>query len=145
MAQAKSGDTVRVHYTGTLKDGTIFDSSRERDPLEIALGQNQVIPGFEKAVVGMSPGETCKTTIPCDEAYGPRRDGLVITVDRKQVPSEIQPEVGQHLTVTKDTGEDVPVVVSEVSDETVTLDANHPLAGKDLTFEIELVEVKAAS
>ncbi|HEV2148204.1 MAG TPA: peptidylprolyl isomerase [Longimicrobiaceae bacterium] len=140
MAQAKSGDTVRVHYTGRLDDGTVFDSSQGREPLEFTLGAQQVIPGFEQAVDGLSPGEERTVEIPADRAYGPRRDEMMLTVGRDQFPPEVQPEVGQQLQMSQ--GEQVAVVtVAEVSDTDVTLDANHPLAGKDLTFDVRLVDI----
>jgi peptidylprolyl isomerase len=141
MEQAQHGDTVRVHYTGKFDDGTAFDSSAQREPLEFTLGQGQIIPGFEKAVVGMQPGESKTETIPSEEAYGPRRDEMVIAVDRQQLPADLEPQVGQRLQVTQPDGNAVPVVVTEVNPSQVTLDANHPLAGKDLTFDITLVEI----
>lgn len=140
MEQARSGDTVRVHYTGKLEDGTVFDSSRGREPLEFTLGTGQVIPGFDEAVTGMAPGEEKSITIPADEAYGPRRDEMVVTVDRGQFPDNIQPQPGQQLQMVQD-GQTMVVTVRDVSDENVTLDANHPLAGKDLSFDLELVEI----
>ena len=141
MAQAKHGDTVDVSYTGKLHDGTVFDTSIERGPLRIKIGEEQVIPGFERAIVGMEPGE-CKTiTVPADEAYGPYRNELVALVDRAKFPETLQPEVGQELTVRQADGELFEVAVVEVSESSVVLDANHPLAGKDLTFDISLVEI----
>ena len=140
MAQAKSGDTVRVHYTGTLTDGTEFDSSRGREPLEFTLGAGQVVPGFEAAITGMRPGETKTVTIPAAEAYGDPRDELLLTVPRTQIPPNVQPRVGQRLQVGR--GEQAfPVVVHEVTDDHVVLDGNHPLAGQDLTFALELVGI----
>jgi peptidylprolyl isomerase len=141
MAHARAGDTVRVHYTGTLDDGTVFDSSTGREPLEFTLGEGQVIAGFEEAVKGMEVGETKASRIDADEAYGPRRDDLLLDVPREQIPSEIDLQVGQQLTLQQPNGQAVPVVVAELSDETVTLDANHPLAGEALTFELTLVEI----
>ena len=141
MATIKEGDTVKVHYTGTITDGTVFDSSREREPLEFKLGEGKLIPGFEKAVVGMNVGDTSKVTIPSDEAYGEKREDRVIDVDRGQIPPDIKPEVGQQLQIQQKDGGTIPVVITEVTDETVQLDANHPLAGQDLTFEIEVVDV----
>lgn len=138
---AKKGDQVKVHYTGTLKDGTVFDSSREREPLEFTLGEGKLIPGFENAVEGMNPGETRTQNIPSDEAYGPRLDELVLQVPKEQIPQDINPEVGQQLQIRQDDGRTAVVKVTDIGDDTVTLDANHPLAGKDLTFEIELLEV----
>lgn len=140
MAQAKNGDTVRVHYTGRLDDGTVFDSSRGREPLEFTLGAQQVIPGFEQAVDGLSPGEERTVEIPADRAYGARRDEMLLTVGRDQFPDEIQPEVGQQLQMSQD-GQVAVVTVAGVTDSDVTLDANHPLAGKDLTFDVQLVEI----
>jgi peptidylprolyl isomerase len=141
LATIKEGDTVKVHYTGTIADGTVFDSSREREPLEFTIGQGQLIPGFEKAVVGMNVGDTNKVTIPSGEAYGDKKDDMVIDVDRGQIPPDIKPEVGQQLQIQQKDGGAIPVVITEVTDETVQLDANHPLAGQDLTFEIEVVDV----
>ena len=141
-AQAKNGDTVQVNYTGKLADGTVFDSSVGREPLEFTLGAGQVIPGFEKAVFGMKVGEKKTVTIPVDEAYGPRRDDLVGELPREKLPSGLTPEVGQQLVMTRPDGAKVIVTITSVSDNTVMIDANHPLAGKDLTFEIELVKIK---
>lgn len=142
MSEAKQFDTVRVHYTGRLDDGSIFDSSRGREPIEFTIGGGQVIPGFEQAVVGMNPGEEKTVRIPSDEAYGPYRDEMVLTVQRDQFPPDIDPQVGQALQVQQSTGESLIVTVSEVSETAVKLDANHPLAGQDLTFDIELVEIR---
>ena len=141
MSEAKNGDSVKIHYTGTLDDGSVFDSSAGRDPLEFTLGSGQVIPGFEEAVLGMKTGESKKVTIPMDKAYGPRNEAMVIQAPRDQVPPEINPEVGQQLQMSGPDGQMVIVRVIEVTDDVVTLDANPPLAGKDLTFEIELVEI----
>ena len=140
MAQARSGDTVRVHYTGRLEDGSVFDSSEGREPLEFVLGAQQVIPGFEEAVDGLSPGEERSVSIPADRAYGARREEMVLTVGRDQFPDEIQPEVGQQLQMSQD-GQVAIVTITGVSDADVTLDANHPLAGKDLLFDVQLVEI----
>jgi len=140
MAEAKQGDTVRVHYTGTLGDGTVFDSSREREPLEFNLGTGQVIPGFDQALTGMKPGESKKVTIPADQAYGPYRDELVLVVDRAEFPAEIAPTLGDQFELSQD-GQSFVVNVTDVNDDSVTLDANHPLAGEDLTFELQLVEI----
>ncbi len=141
MVQAKPGDTVKIHYTGKLDDGTVFDSSVNREPLEFTLSGGQVIPGFDQAVVGMSPGETKTQKIPMDQAYGPYREEMVVELSREQMPPDMQPEIGQQLQIQQPDGQSVPVMVTEVTDETVTLDANHPLAGEDLTFEIELVDI----
>ena len=141
MAQAKNGDTVRVHYTGTLEDGTVFDSSSGRDPLEFTLGTGGVIPGFENAVVGMNPGDKISTTIPAQDAYGPRMEEMVLVVPKDQLPEGFDPQVGQQLGLQHPSGEMIPVTITNVTDDQVTLDANHPLAGQDLTFAIELVEI----
>ncbi len=141
MATIKKGDTVKVHYTGTIADGTVFDTSKEREPLEFTLGEGKLIPGFEKAVEGMDVGDSSKVTIPSDEAYGEKKDDMVIDVERSQIPPDIQPEVGQQLQIQQKDGGAIPVVITDVTEETVKLDANHPLAGEDLTFDIEVVEV----
>lgn len=149
MAQAKSGDKVKVHYTGRLEDGTVFDSSEcaddncgcETGPLEFTIGEGQVIPGFERAVEGMSIGETKTVNIPVADAYGTRQDELVAQVPRSDLPQGMSPEVGQQLEVTQEDGSSFPVLVIEVTDDSITLDANHPLAGKDLTFDLKLVAI----
>ncbi len=141
MTQAKSGDTVRIHYTGTLDDGTQFDSSAGRDPLEFALGGGQVIPGFDNAVDGMAVGDSKTVTIPAEEAYGERHEQLVQQVSRSALPDEITPEVGMQLQSQSPEGQVMMLVVTEVEDESITVDANHPLAGQALTFDIELVEI----
>jgi peptidylprolyl isomerase len=142
-AVAKNGDTVQVNYTGKLADGTVFDSSVGRDPLEFTLGKEEMIPGFEKAVLGMKVGEKKTVTIPSDEAYGPHLDDMVIKVSRDRIHSDNEPAVGQVLTSTAANGQEIRFTIIAISDNgTVTLDANHPLAGKDLTFDIELVTIK---
>lgn len=159
MLLAKNGDRVRVHYTGTLEDGTIFDSSEATqqegcgcsssgcgsdcgcDPLEFVIGEGNVIPGFEKAVIGLAAGSSTKVTIPCDEAYGPRHDQMVAVVNRSELGDGVEPIEGQHLEVVLQDGSSMPVLITEVTDSTITIDANHPLAGRDLTFEIRLVEI----
>jgi len=138
---ASDGNTVKVHYTGKLDDGTIFDTSVEREPLEFTIGAGQMIPGFEGAVRGMQVGESKTVTIPAEEAYGPRRDDLVIVVEREQLPADLDPKVDQQLQMQQPDGGTAVVIVTDVSEETITIDANHPLAGKDLLFEIELVEI----
>jgi peptidylprolyl isomerase len=136
QAQVKTGDTVKVHYTGKLADGTVFDSSVGSEPYEFTLGQGQTISGFEQAVVGMKVGDTKTVTIPIDEAYGPRRDDLIVEVGRDKLSPDINPEVGMQLQ-----GSQGVVTIIKVSETTITIDANHPLAGQDLTFDIELVEI----
>jgi len=142
MTQAAEGSTVLLHYTGTLEDGTEFDSSRGGEPLKFTVGRGEVISGFEEAVFGMTPGETKTFTIPADEAYGQRRDDLVMQVAQNQFPPEITFEVGQQYPVEVAEEQVILVTVIGLDDETVTLDANHPLAGKDLTFSVELVAVE---
>lgn len=138
---ANEGDTVKVHYTGTLNDGTVFDSSIGRDPLQFTLGEGQMIPGFEQAVLGMKLGEAKTITIPVDQAYGPYYEELVWVVDRDQLPAGIEPEVGQRLQTSQANGQSMIVTIIEVSETNVTIDANHQLAGEDLTFAIQLVEI----
>lgn len=140
MPQAKAGDTVRIHYTGTLQDGSVFDSSEGREPLVFTIGEQQVIPGFESAVTGMEVGATKTVTIPADEAYGPRREDMMLAIPRDQVPPHINPEVGEQLQVGQG-GEQFLVTVASVDEREVVLDGNHPLAGKDLTFALELVAI----
>lgn len=141
MKQAKSGDTVKVHYTGTLNDGSQFDTSVGRDPLELTLGSGQVIPGFENALEGMVEGDTKTVTIPADQAYGPRIDAAVQTIPRSAIPEHIELQVGLQLQAMAEGGQPVMVTVVDLSDENVSLDANHPLAGEDLTFHLEMVAV----
>ncbi|MGI8500781.1 MAG: FKBP-type peptidyl-prolyl cis-trans isomerase [Hassallia sp.] len=143
MAQAKNGDTVMVHYTGKLTDGTVFDSSTERDPLQFTIGAGEIIPGFEEAVMGMNTGESKTTKIPVEEAYGSHRPEMVVEVERDQMPPEMEPEVGQQMQIQQPSGQIIPVTITNISDSTVTLDANHPLAGEDLIFDIELVDITA--
>ncbi len=140
-ATAKEGDTVKVHYTGTLEDGSVFDTSVEREPLQFTIGEGQLIPGFEQGVIGMKLGESKTITIPADQAYGPYNVGLVGVVERDHLPAGMEPEVGQQLQTTQANGQIAVVTVINVSESTVTVDANHRLAGKDLTFEIQLVEI----
>ena len=141
MSTAKNGDVVKVHYTGKLDDGTVFDSSREREPLSFELGQGQVIPGFEKAVLGTSVGESKSVRVPVDEGYGPHREQMVLVVPRQEIPDSIELEVGRRLQLQQQDGQALTVRITDLTEETVTLDGNHPLAGQDLNFEIELVAV----
>jgi peptidylprolyl isomerase len=138
---AKAGDTVKVHYTGTLADGTQFDSSAGRDPLEFTLGAGNVIAGFDEGVTGMKVGEKKTITIPAAEAYGEYRDDMVIQINRDKLPATITPMVGMQLQMTQNDGSVITVTIKEITDTMITLDANHELAGKDLTFELELVEI----
>lgn len=141
MAQAKRGNTVKVHYVGTFEDGTVFDTSREREPLPFTIGEGEVIPGFEEAVVGMNPGESKKVVIPAENAYGPRHEEMVLVVDRQHLPEGVDPQVGQQYQIPQSDGQSIVVTVTDTSESSVTLDGNHPLAGRELTFEIELLEV----
>jgi peptidylprolyl isomerase len=140
--QAKVGDTVKVHYTGSLEDGTVFDTSLEREPLEFTLGQGQLIQGFEQAVIGMKIGEYKTVTIPAEQAYGPYNNELISVIDRDNLSEGLDPEVGQQLQAQQPDGQTIIVTVIEVTETSITVDANHPLAGKDLTFEIELIEIQ---
>ena len=138
---ANKGDSVKIHYTGTLDDGSVFDSSEGRDPLEFVIGSGQVIPGFDDGVQGMNPGEKKDINIPCDQAYGPHNPEMLITVPREQLPPDMKPEAGQQLQMQTPEGQAVPVLVTQVEEQHVHLDANHPLAGKDLNFALELVAI----
>ena len=140
MHGAKTGDTVRVHYRGTLADGSVFDSSEGRDPLQFTLGSGQVIPGFDNAVTGMSVGDERTVTIPATEAYGTHRDDLVLIVGRENLPPDMQVEIGDRLQLDQG-GHSFTVIVTDLTDREITLDANHPLAGRDLTFALQLVEI----
>jgi len=157
MALAKNGDKVRVHYTGTLDDGSIFDSSEAAgeccgedscgcegnasSPMEFVIGEGMLIPGFEQAVVGLEPGQSVKVRIESGEAYGQRVEEMVAVIDRSEIPADINPQPGDQMEVVLEDGSPMPVMVTEVTDKTITLDANHPLAGMDLTFDIRLVEI----
>ncbi|QXD13973.1 peptidylprolyl isomerase [Rhodocaloribacter litoris] len=142
MANAKQGDSVEVHYTGRLKDGTVFDSSEGRPPLSFTLGAGQVIPGFEEAVLGMAEGETKQHTIPPEEAYGAYREDLVVPIPRAHLPPGAPPEPGQHLELHLRDGGVIQARVEAVTDDAVVIDANHPLAGQTLVFDIELVKIR---
>ncbi len=139
----KLGDTVFVHYTGKLDDGTEFDSSQEREPLEFVMGEGMILPGFEEAVNGKTVGDKISVTLTPEQAYGEHNDEMVIIVPRSEVPDHVEPEEGMMLQISLEEGE-LDVVVSRVSDTEVELDGNHPLAGKTLLFDIEVVDVKPA-
>jgi peptidylprolyl isomerase len=174
MAQAKNGDKVRVHYTGTLDDGSIFDASEDIEdacgddcgdtcgdhsndcgdhdcgcggnvsgPMEFVIGQGNLIVKFEEAVIGLEAGQSVKVRIPADDAYGQRAEELVAVIDRSEIPADINPQPGDQMEVVMEDGTPMPVMVTDVTETTVTLDANHPLAGMDLTFDIRLVEIVA--
>lgn len=144
MTEAKSGDTVKITYVGTLNDGQMFDSSEGRDPLEFVLGSGQIIKGLDSAIPGMSVGDKKTVNVPCDQAYGEKNPEARQAVPREQIPADIPVAVGTQLQMQTPQGQVVPVTVAEVTETEVTLDANHPLAGQDLNFEIEVVEIKAA-
>lgn len=141
MTEVKTGDTVRIHYTGRLEDGTVFDSSREREPLEFTVGSGQIIPGLDNALPGMNVGDEKTVQVPCDEAYGEHDPNGRQEVPREQIPAEIPLDPGTALQMQMPDGRAVPVTVAEVGEQNVVLDANHPLAGKDLTFDVEMVEI----
>lgn len=141
MTTAKSGDTVRIHYTGTLSDGTQFDSSAGRDPLEFALGSGQVIPGFDNAVDGMAVGESKTVSIDPASAYGEKHPQLIQDVPKSALPDDMKPEVGMQLQSQAPDGQVMHLVVTSVAEETITVDGNHPLAGQTLNFDIDLVKI----
>ncbi|HPP73518.1 MAG TPA: peptidylprolyl isomerase [Armatimonadota bacterium] len=141
MAVAKTGDLVKVDYTGRLNSGQIFDTSEGREPIEFVLGSHQVIPGFEEAVEGMSVGDKKTIEIPADQAYGQRREELVATVRRDQLPEDLEPKEGDILRIQREDGQVILVRITDIDETSATLDANHPLAGEDLTFDIKLVDI----
>ena len=142
MAEVKKGDTVKVHYHGKLNDGTTFDSSEGRQPLEFEVGSGMVIKGFDEGVKGMNVGDKRTISIPADDAYGQKQEEMIIPFERKNFPPDIEPEIGMTLNMHSEDGNPLPVVITGINEETITLDANHPLAGQDLIFDIELVDVK---
>ncbi|KYP14892.1 peptidylprolyl isomerase [Flavihumibacter sp. CACIAM 22H1] len=144
MQQVQSGDTVKVHYHGRLTDGTTFDSSEGRDPLEFQVGSGMVIAGFDNGVMGMLVGDKKTVHIPVDDAYGPKNPDMIIEFPKEQVPADMPMEVGMRLNLNNSQGQVVPVVITEIQDAAILLDANHPLAGEDLVFDIELVEIIGA-
>lgn len=141
MSKAKKGDQVAVHYTGKLTDGTVFDSSEGRDPLAFELGAGMMIKGFDTAVDGMAIGEKVTAKIPAAEAYGEANEELIFDIPKSNFPPDLNPAVGQQLAMSQPNGQQVPVKVKEVKEESVVIDANHDLAGKDLVFDIELVSI----
>ncbi len=141
MVQAKHGDTVKVHYTGKLEDGTVFDSSENREPLEFTIGEGRIIPGFERALVGMSPGESKAEKVLADQAFGPYREELVLEVDRQRIPADVKLEVGKRLKFRLANDQATQALVTDVSESKVTVDANHPLARTDVIFNIQLLEI----
>jgi FKBP-type peptidyl-prolyl cis-trans isomerase 2 len=141
MAQAKSGDTVKIRYTGRLDDNSVFETSVDRDPIQLTIGQGRTIPALEEAIVGMETGESKTVEISAGQAYGVYHEGLVHTVSRKVLPSDMEPEIGQRLKATSVDGRAFSVTIRNISEKTVTMDTNHPLAGKDLKFDIELIAI----
>jgi peptidylprolyl isomerase len=141
MAKASSGNIVKVDYTGKLDDGTVFDSSEGREPLEFTLGEGQVIPGFDQGVAGMELGEQKTITIPAERAYGPRLEDLVAELDKDSFPPDMELSVGDMLHLQQPDGQAIAATVAEIKDGSVVLDANHPLAGQNLTFDVKLVEI----
>ena len=139
--KARIGDTVKVHYTGRLEDGTIFDCSIDREPLQFTIGKEQVIPGIEDAIVGMKPGESKTVEIMSKDAFGPHRDEMILKLDQSRIPDDLNPQIGQQLQLHRKEGDPISVRVIEVTETKITLDANHPLAGRDLTFDIMLEEI----
>lgn len=142
MSQVKENDTVKVHYTGKLSNGQVFDSSEGKEPLEIALGQGMLIPGFEKAIIDMKVNDKKTVNIPKEEAYGDIKEDLFHKVDNSQLPEEIKPEIGMGLTSRSEDGREYQFRIAEVNEDHIIVDGNHPLAGQDLTFDLELVEIK---
>lgn len=141
MTQAKSGDKVTVHYTGTLADGSEFDSTREADALEFTIGDGELIKGFDDAVTGMAIGETKTVTIPAEEAYGTANEEMIFDIERSQFDESVTPELGQRFQFEAPDGQQIVVTITEIDGDQITLDANHPLAGEDLTFELELMTI----
>jgi len=144
MQQVKKGDTIKVHYHGKLVDGTTFDSSEGREPLEFEVGSGMVIPGFDDGVTGMAVGDKKTVTIPADDAYGPKQEDMIMEFPKERFPADMVPEVGMQLNMNNGQGQSFPVVIVEVQESVVILDANHPLAGQELIFDLELVEIKGA-
>jgi len=141
MEQAQRGDTVKVHYTGKLDDGTVFDTSEGKDPLEFKIGTNQIIHGFQNSVIGMAVGDSKTVNVDVDEAYGPRDEKLIAVIDHERFPDDMQPEVGQRLQLVQTDDRKIFATVTAISESGVTIDANHFLAGKDLTFDIQLIAI----
>lgn len=141
MVQVEDGDTVMVHYTGKLEDDTVFDTTANRDPLQFTIGEGQIIPRFERAMIGLEPGESKIIKVPADEAYGPHREELLVVIDRSHLPVDTEPEVGQQFQIRQPDNQTIVATVTDVTESRVTLDANHPLAGEDLIFDVQLMEI----
>ncbi|QNL21796.1 peptidylprolyl isomerase [Hyphobacterium sp. CCMP332] len=142
MSKAETGNSVAVHYTGKLEDGTVFDSSENREPLSFKLGEGQMIKGFENAVMGMAIGDKTTVSLEPKEAYGERSEERILQVPKSDVPNDIPTEIGTQLSINQSNGQQIPAVITDADAESITLDANHPLAGKKLIFDIEMVEIK---
>lgn len=141
MTRVKEGDTVTINYTARLEDDTVFESTLGQQPIDFVVGHGQILKGFEQAVIGMSPGESKSVKLMADDAYGPRRDDLVIALDRSKVGFEIEPEIGQKVNISQQNQRSIPAVVADVTDSAIIVDANHPLAGKSVKFDISVLEV----
>lgn len=141
MSQAKDGDTVKVHYTGRLENGEVFGTTKDEEPLELTLGSGKIIPGFEKGIAGMEVGDTKTMTVPPGEAYGPRRKELIVDIKKTDLPEDITPAIGKQLQIRQKDDNPIEVAITDMDEDTVTLDANHPLAGNTLLFEVELLEI----
>ncbi len=141
MSKVKDGDTVKVHYTGKLENGDVFDSSREKEPFEFTVGDKAVIPGFEKGVLGMEVGDSKTIEIPPEEAYGEKQDELVVEVKKSEFPEDITPTIGQRLQIKQGDGNPIVVTITDLTEESITLDANHPLAGYTLFFDVEVLDI----
>jgi peptidylprolyl isomerase len=141
MAQAKEGDTVKVHYTVKLGDGMVIGSTTNHEPLQFTIGEDQILPGFEEAVLGMNPGESKTIEVPADQAFGPHLDEMVVAIERTRLPEDFNPKIGEQVQFRQMDNQIATVLVTDVSESTITIDANHPLAGKDLTFDIQFLEV----
>jgi peptidylprolyl isomerase len=142
MSQAKNGDTVKMHFTGRLQNGEVFSKSEEDQPIELTLGTGELIPGVETGIVGMEVGEKKTITVPPEQAYGPRQEELVVQVKRSDLPEHISPSIGKPLRIRQSDGNDIQVFIADMTENTVTLDGNHPLAGLTLFFDLELVEIR---
>ena len=141
MSKVKNGDTVKIHYTGKLEDGQLFDTSRERQPLEFTVGNGEIMPGLENRIIGMEAGDIKSIEVPPEEAFGTRREELVVEIMKSNLPDHIEPNLGQRLRMRDKNGNAIDVAITEIKEETITLDANHPLVGHTLCFDLELVEI----
>lgn len=141
MSEARNGDRVKVHYTGKLWDGRILGSTENNQPVEFTIGSGQIVPGIEKGIIGMEVGERKTITIPPEDGFGPRREELVVDVNKSELPENMEPAIGQRVRMPHDDGQNIDLVITDVAEDTITLDANHPLAGRMLLFDLELVAI----